>query len=81
MNIKPFLDSVKETNKLIVIEEGNNSGGFGESLVSSLSGKSIDFETLFIGSNNIIPSTVEAESSILPSSDSILKSILEFLNK
>jgi len=77
MNIEPILQSVKRTNKVLVVEEGSNIASFSGTLVAALVQNSSRFFHFYtIGNNNIIPSSHKAELSLLPSENAIVETVL-----
>ncbi len=78
INISSIIQSVSNTNKLLIIEEGANFAALGSEIVSSLIEHNVTIDKLIrIGNNNIIPSSYKAELNILPNVNSIYNSILE----
>jgi 2-oxoisovalerate dehydrogenase E1 component len=77
LNIAPILQSLKKTNKLIVIEEGSNIASFSGTLASALlQQRHTQFQYYTLANNNIIPSSYKAELSLLPSEESIIDTIM-----
>ena len=81
--IKPIdpslvIDSVKRTGKLVTIEEGSAVGGVGSELISLISEYVEKFQVMRISNDKLIPCSVSAEMSILPTTELIISKILEF---
>ena len=79
INMKPVIDSVSKTNKVITIEEGSKFVSFGSEIISNLvvEGISLNF-CKKVGNDSIIPSSLDAELNLIPSSkviSEILKQI------
>lgn len=76
INLKPLLDSVKTTAKVLFVEEGCNFG----SLSAELCAKMLEYEvnvkkTVRLSNNNIIPSSYEAEINLIPGVNTIYQAI------
>jgi 2-oxoisovalerate dehydrogenase E1 component len=73
-------DSLNQTKKLCLIEEGNSFAGFSSELVSNLIENNFNkFSLLRISNNTIIPSSRELEELILPTASKIKTLIINFL--
>ncbi len=72
INMKPVIDSVVNTNKIITIEEGSKFVSFGSEIISNLvvEGISLNF-CRKVGNDSIIPSSLDAELNLIPSSKSL----------
>ena len=77
----PELDkSLRITNKLLVVEEGNAFAAFSSELTASLLENKINnFELFRISNNNIIPSSRNLELEVLPSKEKISSLIINNL--
>lgn len=79
-NIKPLLDSVNKSGKVLFVEEGVNFASLSSELLASL----VEISTLKIqarrlGNNSTIPCALEAELDLLPNVDKICCEIKKFL--
>ena len=73
--------SVNRTKNLLIIEEGNNEAAWGSEIVTSLIEDGVKIENLCrFSNNNIIPSSFEAELSIMPTKKTIYNQIIIFEN-
>ena len=80
INIIPILESVKKSGKLILVEEGSSTAGFGSEIISLLTEKGIRLNKIIrISNNTIIPCSIQAENDLLPNRDKIYKKIKEIL--
>lgn len=77
LNIGPVLDSVRRTGRLVSVEEGTGVGGFGAEVLSRLSELGAAPKFKRVSYDDIIPSSFQAEMTLLPSADKILKACLE----
>lgn len=79
-NILGLGESVNNTNKLCIIEEGSSFASYSSEIVSNLiENKFNSFNLLRISNENIIPSSRELENNVLPTTNSITSSIIRFL--
>lgn len=80
IDIDPILRSLRETKKLLIIEEGSGYAAWGSEVVSMLheSGYS-DFDLRRFSNNRLIPSSFKAEIELLPNKSNIIKTILNFI--
>jgi 2-oxoisovalerate dehydrogenase E1 component len=73
-------NSLKLTNKLCFVEEGNSYASYSSEVVSNLHENHFNnFSLLRISNNTIIPSSKELEEFVLPNSFKIKSSIISFL--
>ena len=78
INIYPIFCSVKETSKLLTIEEGSSFSGLGSEIIAQLSVEGVKFERVRqFGNENVLPSSFPAEISLLPNRVSIAEEILK----
>lgn len=76
--IKPLIQSIHETNKLLVVEEGTYTMGWGaEILARSIEelGKDIHFAARVASSDTPIPVSGSLEKSVLPDVDDVIQAI------
>lgn len=81
INSNHFVESVKVTGKLLTIEEGSRVGGVSGELISQLTDLGVSFVSKRISNENVIPSSLPAEMFVLPSANSLIDNIKEFLKK
>lgn len=75
-----LIDSIFNTKKLCIVEEGNSFASFSSEVVSNLVENNLnDFKLLRISNNTIVPSSRELEQNVLPTSLSIKSSIINFV--
>ena len=73
-------NSISITKKLCFIEEGCSFAAFSSEITTSLmENKNNDFSLLRISNNSIIPSSRELEQLVLPTSNKIVESIINFI--
>lgn len=73
IRIEAILDSVKNTQSLVIIEEGSNVAAFGSEVVAMLIAHKAPLKSLGrLGNNTIIPSSYKAELSHIPNVNSIV---------
>ena len=78
INIYPIIETVKKTEKLLVVEEGPNVAALASEIVAQLQENSINLKRFgSLGNNSIIPSSFIAENNILPNPKNIYKKIKE----
>ncbi len=77
--IPSLQDSIENTNKLIIVEEGSSIASFSSELIANLvQNNGTSFRVKRIANNFIIPSNRKLENKILPSSERILNEIVSF---
>lgn len=78
-----ILNSVKKTGRLIIVEEGNLTGGFAGEIAAIVVDKGFDFLDAPIkrvsSSDNPFPSNIEMESYCLPNKNKVIDAIKELL--
>jgi 2-oxoisovalerate dehydrogenase E1 component len=76
LNLAPIAESVAKTGRLVVVEEGPSIAGFGSEVCARLaeSGVRVD-QFVRLGTNTVIPCSLEAELNLLPGTTSILEAI------
>jgi pyruvate/2-oxoglutarate/acetoin dehydrogenase E1 component len=80
MNINPILESVKNSHKLLILEEGPNYAAWGSEVCAALMEEGVQLIKLSrLGNNTAIPCSLEAENSLLISSEDIIKRVKEML--
>ena len=80
IDIDPIFRSLRETKKLVIIEEGSGYAAWGSEVISMLheSGFS-DFALKRFSNNSLIPSSFKAEIELLPNKSNIVKTIINFI--
>jgi 2-oxoisovalerate dehydrogenase E1 component len=82
INIKPIAESVNNTSRLLIVEEGAGAAGFGSEVIALLAEKEISvLKTKRVFNNSIIPCSFEAENNILPNKEKIYQAINKILNE
>lgn len=80
MNIAPYLESIADSRRLLVIEEGIGFSGWGSEIVAQVSEKHSE-KLLFVrrlaSPAHPIPSSGPYEQRVLPGEDTIMESVLE----
>lgn len=76
-NTDYIADSVEQTKRLVIVEEGSKTGGFGGELIASLAEKNIgNFKCKRIAALPVpIPSVKSLEHLVLPEKEKIIKEI------
>ena len=81
INIQPILDSVINSEKLLIVEEGPSIAALGSEIAAMIAEKGLNLKKLKrLGCNTIIPCSVNAENNVLPNTSIILESIKEVFN-
>ena len=81
LNIEPIIKSIEETQKLLIIEEGNNVAALGSEISAVILERNIKLKKFKrSGVNIVIPNSYEAENNLLPDKNSILVEIIEMYN-
>jgi len=81
INIKPIIDAVQKTKKLLIIEEGTTISAWGSEVIALLVEHHIQLDKVIrIGNNTIIPCSGKAESNLLPNYESIKKTIISLIS-
>jgi 2-oxoisovalerate dehydrogenase E1 component len=77
INYRVVLDSVRQTKRLVMVEEGTTVGGIGSEIISSVVEMiKLPIETLKIGAEPVpIPSVGHLEDVVLPSHSKVINSI------
>ena len=78
VNPSLVIESVRITNKLVIIEEGSSVGGMGSELLSLVSEHVEKLQVKRISNEKLIPCSISAEMNILPTADLIISEIMEF---
>ncbi len=82
LNIEPIINSITVTQKLLVIEEGNNIAALGSEIVARIVERKIILKGFRkVGVNVIIPCSFVAENNLLPNKNSIFLNIKEMHNE
>jgi len=82
LNIEPIISSISETQKLLIIEEGNNIAALGSEISAKIAERGITLKKFKrIGVNVIIPCSFAAENNLLPNKNSIFLKIKEMHNE
>ena len=77
INLYPIIDSVKNTKKILTVEEGSSFGGLGSEVIAQLLCMNISINKIAqVGNENIIPSSYSAEINLLPSTNFIVNEVL-----
>ena len=83
LDIETIINSVKKTNRVVVIEEGWQQSGVGAEIIAVIIKNAFDFldapPLRFSGEDVPLPYAENLEKLALPSSDKILKECLEIL--
>lgn len=83
LDIDTILESVKKTNKVIIVQEAVRRGGVASDIVSYIVEKAFDYldspVRIFAGSNTVIPYSHNLEMASIPTEESIEKFILSLL--
>jgi len=78
--VSGLIDSISNTNKLCIVEEGNSFASFSSEVVSNLiENNCSNYKLLRISNNTIVPSSRELEQNVLPTCSSIKSSIINFV--
>ncbi|GGG08701.1 dehydrogenase E1 protein subunits alpha/beta [Dokdonia pacifica] len=78
INIVPILQSIKNTQSLLTIEEGTNIAAYSSEVAALIMEHNVPLKTFKrLANNNIIPSSYQSELNIIPNENSILKKIKE----
>lgn len=80
VNICPILDSVKKSNKLLLVEEGGCFASWGAEVCAALVERGCKLDKVSrLGNNGVIPCSIPAENNLLPSSEKIKEHIKSML--
>lgn len=78
LNIFPLQQSVSKTGRLLTVEEGGSFAGMGSEVIAQLLSVGTNLnKAIQLGNNAIIPSSFEAELSLLPGKDKIIDAIIK----
>ncbi len=81
-NIENVFQSVRKTEKLLLIEEGHSFAGFGSEIISQLLEKGLQPQKIKrLSNNSVIPCSLPAEQLLLPGKEKIIETALTFFNK
>ena len=76
MNINPILESVKDSQRLLILEEGPNYAAWGSEICAALMEENISLKRVSrLGNNTVIPCSLEAENNLLISVEDIVKCV------
>ena len=76
IDVSAVLTSVKQTGRLVIVEEGSNIAAFGAEIVALITENKVLLKSMKrLANNNIIPSSLNAELKQIPTSDRIFESI------
>ena len=82
INIQPIAASVSNTSRVLIVEEGASSAGFGSEVLALLAEQGIQISKIKRVSNNtIIPCSFEAENNLLPNRENIYNAIDKLINE
>ena len=76
--LKPIISSVQKTHKLVVVEEGGRTLGWGTEILASsieILGKDLEYANRVAGLNLPIPASAHLEKSILPGVQDIIAAV------
>jgi len=78
LNSRPIIDSVRRSGRLLVVEEGGATAGWGSEVVATVTENGV-LPSWFrrIGCDSIIPCCAQAEKHVLPDVNDIVKAIRE----
>jgi len=80
INIRPIMDSVEKSHKLLVVEEGGSFASWGSEICAALLERGCKINKVSrIGNNGIIPCSLPAESVLLPNVEQIKERIKSML--
>jgi len=84
IDIKTLIDSVKKTNKLVIVQEAVRRGGVASDISSQIVEKIFDYldspVKIISGENTIIPYAHNLELMAIPGEELLEREIIEFLN-
>jgi 2-oxoisovalerate dehydrogenase E1 component len=81
LHIEPMVASVRRTTRLLTVEEGVLSHGFGSEVIARCAEAGAPISRCRkLGITDIIPASADEELQVLPSVDSILAAILEIMS-
>ncbi len=81
MNIEPFLDSVRTSRRLLIIEEGGSVAAWGSEVASRILEAGITLKWFRrVGCDTILPCSLEAEMNSLPTANDIARMLKEVAN-
>ncbi|MBP9983507.1 MAG: hypothetical protein KBF13_00095 [Prevotella sp.] len=76
LNIRPIIDSVEKSHKLLVVEEGGYFASWGSEVCAALLEKGCKLDRVVrMGNNGIIPCSLPAENDLLPNAEQIKERI------
>jgi 2-oxoisovalerate dehydrogenase E1 component len=80
LNISPLVNELKNTERIIFIEEGTKYGGLSSEIISYLTEKNMHFKLLGrISNESIIPCAKSAELNAVPNSKSLINEITKLI--
>jgi pyruvate dehydrogenase E1 component beta subunit len=83
LDIKTIINSLKKTNKLVVVSEAVERGSVASDIISIINDKAFDYLDVPIkrvcGLNTAIPYNSKLEQACVPSKESIIKAVKEIL--
>jgi len=82
LNIYPILQSVKQSQHLLIVEEGTSIAALGAEISAQLMENNIVVKKFSrLGNNTIIPCSYVAENNLLPNPENIFKYIKSLMNE
>ena len=80
INIRPILDSVEKSHKLLIVEEGSDFASLGSEICASILEHGCELEKVSrMGNNGIIPCSLPAENDLLPNAEHIKNRIISMI--
>ena len=80
INIRPILDSVEKSNKLLIVEEGSDFVSWASEICASLLEHGCKLEKVSrMGNNGVIPCSLPAENDLLPNVEQIKNRIMSMI--
>ena len=80
INIRPILDSVEKSHKLLIVEEGSDFASLGSEICASILEHGCELEKVSrMGNNGIIPCSLPAENDLLPNAEHIKNRIISMM--
>jgi 2-oxoisovalerate dehydrogenase E1 component len=75
-NLAPLADSVARTRRLVTVEEGPYTAGFGAESIARLEEAGLHLQTVRrLGFEGVVPACAPLEATLLPSAESILQTV------
>lgn len=80
LNMYPILESVKNSHRILIVEEGCDFGALGSEILANVLSSGIQIDVARkMGNSTVIPCAIDAENYLLPSEKTIVKIINEML--